>query len=390
MKNLSEHPIVLILNGNNYNEGFPNKLVIGEDKSAIAGLKNGFENFTNFLNNQEKPVYGFLGYDLKNEIEKLQSKNLDSLTFPNYFFFNPKNEISFHSLDDILSFPNNEPSSSSFQLKHRVCRNSYLETVKKIQRHIKKGDVYELNYCMEFYIEDITINPFLLYKQLNTISPTPYSVFLKNNDHYLIGASPELFLKKEGDTILSKPIKGTIKREEDPILDAENKEKLRHSEKERAENLMIVDLVRNDLAKSAIPGSIHVDELFEIYSFKQVHQMISTVSAKADPGISIPDIIKNAFPMGSMTGAPKIRAMELIEQYESTKRGLYSGSVGYINPNGDFEWNVVIRSILYNAQKRYLSFHVGSAITYDANPEQEYEECLLKAKAICEVLGASF
>jgi para-aminobenzoate synthetase component 1 len=166
------------------------------------------------------------------------------------------------------------------------------------------------------------------------------------------------------------------------------KEKLRYSEKEMAENMMIVDLVRNDLAKSAVVGSTTVTEMFGIYTFKQLHQMISTVQAQVKPDMAIGEIIKNAFPMGSMTGAPKIKAMELIERYENTKRGLFSGAIGFVNPFGDFDFNVVIRTIFYDAKKHYLSFQVGSAITYDSIGEQEYEECMLKAKAIREVLNS--
>jgi para-aminobenzoate synthetase component 1 len=157
-----------------------------------------------------------------------------------------------------------------------------------------------------------------------------------------------------------------------------------------AENLMIVDLVRNDLAKSSKPGSVKVEELFGIYSFKQLHQMISTVSSIKRENVDPVEVIKNAFPMGSMTGAPKIRAMELIEKYETTKRGVYSGASGYFTPEMDFDFNVLIRSIFYNDTANKLSFQVGSAITYDADPEYEYKECLLKAKAIFEILGLDF
>jgi para-aminobenzoate synthetase component 1 len=159
------------------------------------------------------------------------------------------------------------------------------------------------------------------------------------------------------------------------------------SEKEKAENLMIVDLVRNDLARSSKTGSVKVEELFGIYSFSQVHQMISTVSSQIKETTSAVEAIKNAFPMGSMTGAPKVMAMELIEKYENTKRGLYSGAIGYFAPNSDFDFNVVIRSIQYNESKQYLNFEVGSAITYDSDANLEYEECLLKAQAMMKALA---
>ena len=200
-------------------------------------------------------------------------------------------------------------------------------------------------------------------------------------------ASPEQYLQKTGNKIISKPIKGTIKRssefEEDELLKA----KLFNSEKDKSENVMIVDLVRNDFSKCAEKGSVKVDELFGVYSFPQVHQMISTVSARLKAGVSGVSAIKSSFPMGSMTGAPKIKAMELIEKEEVFKRGLYSGSVGYFNPEGDFNFNVVIRSLFYSPELTQLSFAIGGAITDGSNALDEYEESLLKAKAIFEVFN---
>jgi para-aminobenzoate synthetase component 1 len=214
----------------------------------------------------------------------------------------------------------------------------------------------------------------------------PFSVYLKQQPRYVLGASPERFLKKTSNRLVSQPIKGTIRRGRTTTEDEALKLALRNSEKEQAENLMIVDLVRNDLARSAETGSVQVDELFGIYSFQQVHQMISTVSATARADASLAEILGNAFPMGSMTGAPKIRAMQRIDELEATRRGVFSGAIGYITPDGDADFSVVIRSVLYNATDQYASFMVGSAITYDADPEQEYAECLLKASAMRSVL----
>ena len=159
-----------------------------------------------------------------------------------------------------------------------------------------------------------------------------------------------------------------------------------NSAKDRSENVMVVDLVRNDLSKVCKEGTVRVDELYGIYSFPQVHQMISTVSGELKEEVCFTDILKATFPMGSMTGAPKNKVMHLIEKYEQTKRGIFSGAVGYISPNGDFDFNVVIRSIMYNADTSYLSFQTGSAITFYSDPEKEWEECLLKAEAIKVVL----
>jgi para-aminobenzoate synthetase component I len=223
---------------------------------------------------------------------------------------------------------------------------------------------------------------------LNAISPTPFSGFFKLKDRYILSATPERFLCKRGNKLISQPIKGTAKRSADLAEDLRIKAALKVNIKEQSENVMIVDLVRNDLTKSAVKGSVKVDELFGIYSFPQVHQMISTISCELDPTVDLIEAIRNTFPMGSMTGAPKIKAMELIDQYERSKRGVYSGSFGCISPTGDFDFNVIIRSILYNAEEQYLSFQVGGAITYAANAEEEYEECLLKASAIMQVLKA--
>jgi para-aminobenzoate synthetase component 1 len=240
---------------------------------------------------------------------------------------------------------------------------------------------------MEFYAEDAVIDPLNTYRKLNAISEPPFAVYLKNNTHYLLSASPERYLKKEGSKIITQPIKGTAPRSVDPAEDEALKAALTQNEKERAENIMIVDLVRNDLSHTAEKSSVKVEELCEAYSFKQVHHLISTVTSHIDSTIMPEEVLKTTFPMGSMTGAPKISAMQIIENLEETKRGLYSGAVGYFTPGGDFDFNVVIRSILYNADKQYVSFSVGSAITAEAIPEKEYDECLLKARAMRTVLG---
>jgi para-aminobenzoate synthetase component 1 len=239
---------------------------------------------------------------------------------------------------------------------------------------------------MEFYAENATINPLEKFEKLNAISQTPFAVYFKNNKQFLLSATPERYLRKEGEHLISQPIKGTAKRFLDPNEDQESKEKLASDPKERAENIMITDLVRNDLSRTAQKGTVQVQELCGIYSFQQVHQMISTITSKLDDKYSLIDVLKLTFPMGSMTGAPKISAMKIIEELEATKRGLYSGAIGYFSPNGDFDFNVVIRSILYNQEKKYVSFSVGSAITSLSNPEDEYEECMLKARAMHEVL----
>ena len=252
--------------------------------------------------------------------------------------------------------------------------------------HINRGDIYEANFCMEFFAKEAEINPVETYSKLNEISEPPFAVYFKNDKQYLLSASPERYLRKEEQKVISQPIKGTAKRSLNAIEDEQLKEELGVNEKERSENIMIVDLVRNDLSHTATKGSVKVEELCGLYTFKQVHQMVSTIVSEVEFTTSPIEIIKTTFPMGSMTGAPKISAMKIIEELEETKRALYSGAVGYFTPNGDFDFNVVIRSILYNSSNQYLSFSVGSAITSLSNPEMEYDECLLKAKAMFEVL----
>jgi para-aminobenzoate synthetase component I len=352
--------------------------------------------------------FGFISYDYKNSIEKLTSNNIDGVQFAEKHFFSPEllfeineTEVFIHFekslynkqqvvqiFEEINKLSLSKITNQNIKITPRLSKADYLEKVKALQQHIQLGDIYEVNFCQEFYADQVEINPLALYLKLNKKSPTPFSCFVKHNDTYLLCASPERFIKKAGDKIISQPIKGTARRGSSDAEDEVLKEQLKNDPKERSENVMIVDLVRNDLSKIAQKGSVNVDELCGVYTFPQVHQLISTVSATIEKGVDFQDIIQATFPMGSMTGAPKVRAMELIEEYETTKRGLYSGTVGSIDDNGDFDFNVVIRSIIYNQKNKYLSYIVGGAITALSDPEKEYEECLLKAKAMIEVLSA--
>ena len=276
--------------------------------------------------------------------------------------------------------------SSPVKIRMRIHKDAYFEKANRFLEHIHRGDIYEANFCQEFYAEGVQLDPLEIYKKLNAISEPPFAIFMRLDYHYLMCASPERFLKKIGQKIISQPIKGTAPRGKTKLEDLKFKTELEHDEKERAENIMIVDLVRNDLSKSALKGSVVVEELCKVHSYKQVHQMISTVVSMVSKEENPVELIKETFPMGSMTGAPKLSAMQIIENLEETKRGLYSGAVGYFDPNGDFDFNVVIRSILYNGSSKYVSFSVGSAITSKSDPEKEYRECLLKAKAMRKVL----
>jgi len=377
---------------------------------SIEELKAGTDSFGSlraFHTEHNDWLFGYLGYDLKNETTNLVSRNFDGLGFPSIHFFRPRHVIAlrgdsceiffsddeeaadklFSAIDSADGNSNTSSYSVRPEIKQRVRREDYLNDVTGILAHIQRGDVYELNYCQEFYSDDVLINPVETYWQLNEFSPMPFSCFYRLEEKYLMCASPERFLRKEMSKIISQPMKGTIARVKDEAEDLLKKDKLLHEEKERAENVMIVDLVRNDLSKTAKKGSVSVDELFGIYSFTHLHQMISTVTSEMRNDTNWTDVIRHAFPMGSMTGAPKIRAMQLIEQYEKTKRGIFSGSVGYVTPDGDFDFNVVIRSAFYNAERKYLSFMAGSAITSKSNPEKEYEECLLKAEAFFKIFS---
>lgn len=269
-----------------------------------------------------------------------------------------------------------------------ITKSEYIKIIQQLLEHIQRGDCYEINFCQAFFANGVNVDPIQTYLHLTNISPNPFSCFYKQYNAHLLCASPERYLQKKGDQLISQPIKGTSKRNlADQASDEELKNQLLTSSKERSENVMVVDLVRNDLSRICIEGTVEVEELFGIYSFPQVHQMISTIKGQLKEHTNFSSIIHASFPMGSMTGAPKKRVMELIEQYEASPRGIFSGAVGYINPSKDFDFNVVIRSILYNAENKVLRYLVGSGITAYSNPAEEYEECMLKAKAMNQILG---
>ena len=404
----NQHREVVFLDSNQYHQKYSSYdavLAVDAFTSIKTDYENAFQDLYQYQSQTKDWLFGYLSYDLKNDTEDLQSNNFDGLEFPDLFFFQPKklflikeNQIEIQYLrmcDDEIETDFEEITqcsvfsipSSDVEIQQRISKENYLSKVSKMLEHIHRGDIYEANFCMEFYAENAQIEPLEIYQKLNAISEPPFAVYFKNNFQYLLSASPERYLRKEGLKVISQPIKGTARRSFDLEQDEQLKSDLAQNEKERSENIMIVDLVRNDLSHTATKGSVQVEELCQIYTFKQVHQMISTIVSEVENTTSPIEILRTTFPMGSMTGAPKISAMQIIEALEETKRGLYSGAVGYFTPNGDFDFNVVIRSILYNSQNQYLSFSVGSAVTSQAIPENEYEECLLKAKAMFEVLS---
>lgn len=349
-------------------------------------------------------LFGFFSYEYNATWEQVTPTNPAFLSVPQLQFFRPKKvwllkgdvltalyldadnpTVDFeHIINRVVE---DEPTLTAIDLSPRISKDIYLHHANALKQHILRGDIYEVNYCMEWYADDVDISPMTLFNALNRIGKTPFSAFLSIDNTYLMSASPERFLQRRGDTLVSQPIKGTAARHEDAVIDKSVAEALKLDAKERSENIMITDLVRNDLSRIAHKGSVEVSEQCAVYPFAQVHQMISTVKARCNSAISSLDVINACFPMGSMTGAPKQRAMELINQYEHGQRGLYSGAVGYFAPNGDFDFNVVIRSLVYDAASKYLSTHVGSALTAAADPSKEYDECQLKVKAIKRVLA---
>jgi len=402
---------VIWLDSNNYSqkhETFQAILAVDAFTAMKTDSQNAFDKLKEYQTTTADWIFGYLSYDLKNDVEKLHSQNYDGLSFPDLYFFQPKklflfteNDVELHYLNvvadeleedweaisKLFQLPDEPEVSKSVGIRIRTSKDSYIQKVEEVLQHIKRGDIYEANICQEFYSEATKINPLETFFQLNEISKPPFSVFLKLNHLFALSASPERYLKRVENTIISQPIKGTAKRLKDKTEDLKMVRQLAADPKERSENIMITDLVRNDLSRIAVKGSVAVDELCAIYTFEQVHQMISTIRCTVAPNTSSVEVLRNTFPMGSMTGAPKISAMKIIEEIEDAKRGLYSGAIGYFSPSADFDFNVVIRSILYNSLKEYVSFSVGSAITINSIPEKEYEECLLKAKAMRQVLN---
>lgn len=342
--------------------------------------------------------FGFLSYDLKNNIEKLTTTRPHPMSFPGLLFFSPKVLIRVaHEKEEVLveltdgAWKNAMNSSEGIELREAFdwkpmqSRESYIDAVRQLKRHIQQGDIYEVNYCTAFETDAKIDQPLALFQVLNERTEAPYATFFSWPGRSVLCGSPELYLEKQDRRVKSSPIKGTVKRGQTPQEDAALSRQLREDKKEQGENVMIVDLVRNDLSRIAAPNTVVVDELFGIYTFKTVHHMISTVSCTLRDGVKLSEIVKATFPMGSMTGAPKISAMQLADQYEIVGRGLYSGSIGMITPNGDFEWNVVIRSMLIDHEQQKAYCHVGGAITALCDEEKEYAECQLKAKAVLSI-----
>ncbi len=404
--------VLAFLNSNHYSQdpyaSIPWVFALGVHDEYVAGSGPVFDTLKSFVDLRQDWLFGFFSYEIKNQLERLHSVNPDHIGMPLCHFFQPQVLIlcDGHSLQvgvmpgvaglgspagvlESIRQHKSRPGSAAGGINEhraRVSRQRYLQQLQAIKDHIQAGDIYEMNYCVEFYSEGAALDPVRTYESLNGMSEAPFSCFYKVDGKYLMGASPERFMKKLGSKLVSQPMKGTSPRGASAGEDMRLRQALFGDEKERSENVMIVDLVRNDLSRTAQKDSVRVEELFGVYPFRQVNQMISTVVSQLSPASHPLDAIRHAFPMGSMTGAPKIRAMQLIDEFEDTARGLYSGAVGYFSPNMDFDFNVVIRSILYNSRAQYLSFMAGSAITSGSDPEKEYAECLLKARAMAHAI----
>ncbi len=402
---MPRHDHFSFFNGNDYNfpfSPFKTFAAAGSVSTLVAHDTDPFKNLKDFKESRKDWLIGCLGYDLKNSIEPLKSRNIDPVPSPDLYFFIPetllffeKDQVKIESITDPIQILTEIADTTPERIHQHVnlqadtSKQDYIQKVQQIKKQILGGDFYEMNYCIQFYIHDVSIDPASCYFDLNTISPMPFSVFQRLGEQYIICASPERYLKKAGSQLIAQPIKGTIRRDARLTEDRKLKSTLQYSEKERAENMMIVDLMRNDLGRSAVPGTVHVPEIFKVYTFNQLHQMISTVTCEINEKTDLTHAIKFSFPMGSMTGAPKFKVMEEIDRYEVSRRGRFSGASGYITPDGDFDFNVLIRSLFYDQSGKKLKFGVGSAITYDSDEVKEYDECMLKATAIKQVLGDS-
>lgn len=388
-----EYPYLAYFNGNDYDYpkgNFENIFFAGNKSIDLKEFWNSPASYFKV---------GIMGYDFKNQLEKLQSSNPSFLDLPETCFFQPellikiekdqilsKTELPFEFWNRIERIELPHSPNLACRCSPQISKEKYIESVETIKNLIVEGETYEMNFCQAFSGDFETWDPIAAYFRLNEISPMPFSALFKAEEKWIISASPERFIKRTGTQLIAQPIKGTIRRGITTEEDLENRNILANSEKEKAENLMITDLMRNDLSKVSKTGTVRVDELFGIYPLPKVFQMISTVSSDLKPEITFEEIIRATFPMGSMTGAPKIRTMELIDELESFKREWFSGALGWIDEEGDFDFSVLIRSIIADLNAKKLYFGVGSAVTFDADPEQEFEECQLKAQAIVEVL----
>jgi para-aminobenzoate synthetase component 1 len=348
-------------------------------------------------------IFGWIGYDARHALHRFNGEKLVSSSMPTVLLIRPLhvaqilnaaprmvkgewNSTWNHWLTSDAASSDQSNHHEGLELLPVVSEEEYRIHANDLMHHIQIGNVYEANYCIDFNAHQTLRDCEATWKKLNALTQAPFAGYAQCGPWHLLCASPERYLKREGNRVMSQPIKGTKRRGVSSDEDERLKSELHNSRKERAENVMIVDLVRNDLSRCAKRGSVRVDELFGVHTFPTVHHLMSTISCEVEDSCSFVDLLMATFPMGSMTGAPKISAMEWIGRNEKTSRGLYSGTLGYIEPNGDFDFNVVIRSIQYDAQASSVSCNVGGAITALSDIEAEFEECKLKAAAVLNAL----
>ncbi len=402
----SEQDFVM-LDSNGYHDPFGRFewLFAWEAMHLLTSAENSFEALRAFRMRHKDWLFGHLSYALKDQVEQLSSRNPNAYNFAPLRFFVPRHIVyqegetlfvESHSIQDLEAFQATlarmdakeyaDENLAGVSMQAGTSHEAYLEKIAGLKKHLQYGNIYEVNYCQSFDAKQRIRHPHMLFERLNVLSKAPFAAFYKAGNNYLMCASPERYLQKSGNTVRVQPIKGTAARYADRVQDEHARKSLYSSEKERAENVMIVDLMRNDLSRTAKKGSVQVAELFGIRSFEAVHQMVSTIESELDTRFDLEDLLQTTFPMGSMTGAPKTKAMKIIEAFEGFDRSLFSGAVGYITPEGDCDFNVVIRSFLYNKRNGHLSLRVGSAITILSDAEAEYQECLLKAEKLFAAL----
>jgi para-aminobenzoate synthetase component 1 len=295
------------------------------------------------------------------------------------------------ALDKALSSNDTLFSKETFSLPNswqsNMSANSYTEAFNQVQDYIQAGDCYQVNLAQRFQA-DFKGSPLAAYAKLTQANRAPFSAYLNFDDHQILSISPERFIESHNNLVITQPIKGTRPRKSDPLADKQQADELINSEKDRAENLMIVDLLRNDLSRTAAKGSVKVTELFGHYRFSSVHHLISTIESKLAEGFDNFDLLATTLPGGSITGAPKIRAMQIIEELEKSRRSIYCGNIAYLDFNGNMDSNITIRTLVVKNQKIYA--WAGGGLVADSNCTEEYQETFDKLSKVLQVLSPDF
>lgn len=377
---------------------------VGElDSLETARPGSGFERLGTFLEQHGDWAFGHLAYGMGVEMEPVLAPGDDLLGWPALRFFVPRfvvqwkpegilvhcrkeDEVDAGRLVADLAHPDTGAYDTQLPALTFTGREEYLERAHELLSHIQRGDIYEVNYCLARTGVAQGLDPFAAFAALDRTLRAPHATFYRSGELYALCQSPERFVRIEDRTITGEPMKGTRPRHADASMDRALALELANDAKERSENIMAVDVMRHDMSRVAAPRSLHVPELCEVKSLPALHQMTSTVRARLREGLGTVDAIRSCFPMASMTGAPKKRAMQLIDAMEGTPRGLYSGALGYFTPNGDADFNVVIRTLLFDARSGAVSLTTGSALTAACDPAKEWEECELKARSVLDAL----